>query len=148
MTALYSLRSTPTKDEYLILKLSSDFEPEGTYALNARNCSCPAGHRPLCKHRKMLPFFLDKAHVDDGWFLDWDTRLWKHPINPEQGLADSTLLGQSEEDRLASALAPAFTSEASIPTIAGASVAPTPQASAPSGPKSGAEAPLKRRKII
>ena len=80
MTSLYSLRSTPKSGEWVVMKFDPDYEVESVYALSASECMCPAGHQPTCRHRKMLPLFLQHNHVDDGWFLDWDTRLWRHPI--------------------------------------------------------------------
>ena len=80
MTSLYSLRSTPKEGEYIVMKFDPDYEVESVYALSASLCVCPAGHRPTCRHRKMLPLFLAHHHVDDGWFLDWDTRLWRKPL--------------------------------------------------------------------
>lgn len=79
MTSLYSLRRL-SHDEYSITKFDRDYNPEGTYALSKTECSCPQSHRDRCRHRTMLPLFLGLNHVDDGWFLDWDTRQWQAPI--------------------------------------------------------------------
>jgi hypothetical protein len=94
MTSLYSLRSTPKEGEYIVTKFDPDYNVDSLYALNATECMCPAGHKPKCRHRSMLPLFLAQHHVDDGWFLDWDTRLWRHPVGdpaPAQ-LADPLVL--------------------------------------------------------
>lgn len=84
---LYSLRAGSSPSEFTVIKLDRDLNPSAMYALNAKVCTCPAGTRSTCKHRKMLPFFLSAGHVDDGWFLEWDTRLWRGP--PRQGQDDN-----------------------------------------------------------
>ena len=119
MTSLYSLRSTPSPDEYTILKMTSDYSVESLYALNATTCTCPAGVKPTCRHRKMLPMFLNAPHVDDGWFLDWNTRLWRKPLGEpeytaernlrEAMLADPTIL----DNQKVAEVAKAFESETS-----------------------------------
>ena len=95
MTSLYTLRSTPKEGEFIVMKFDPDYEVESVYALSAGECMCPAGHKPKCRHRTMLPLFLAQHHVDDGWFLDWDTRLWRKPVGDTAGhggLADPLVL--------------------------------------------------------
>src|SRR5215469_18589107 len=65
--------------DYIITKLTEDLIPEGSYRLSLRECTCPAGHRPTCRHRQMLPLFLEKGHVADGYLLDWHTRQFVPP---------------------------------------------------------------------
>ena len=81
MTSLYSLRQGSAPDQYIVTKFDLDYNMESMYGLSAEGCLCPAGHRSTCRHRKMLPLFLQHNHVDDGWFLDWDTRLWRKPLS-------------------------------------------------------------------
>ncbi len=66
--------------EYRLTKFTKDYEVESSYVVSAEGCDCPAGIRPVCRHRTMLPFFLEHGHVDDGWFFIWDTRQWLRPI--------------------------------------------------------------------
>lgn len=82
MTALYSCRSNPGSypPAYTFEKFDRDLNVQEVYETSREGCSCPAGHRPKCKHRTMVPIFVTAKHVDDGWFLDWDTRLWQRPI--------------------------------------------------------------------
>src|SRR5208282_1159225 len=107
MTTLYSIRSTPADDEFLITKFDRDYNPEGTYALTTSNCSCPAGQKPTCRHRKMLPFFTTTRHIDDGWFFDYDTRQWRRPLLTEFDLSPPK---DTYEERVA-AFAKSFESE-------------------------------------
>lgn len=79
MTSLYHLRSGKV-GVYRITKLDEDYSVESTYLVSATTCDCPAGPRPTCRHRQMLPFFLAKPHIDDGWMLDWATRQWRKPL--------------------------------------------------------------------
>ena len=79
MTSLYHLRSA-AHASYRITKLTDDYEVESTYIVSASECTCPAGPRPTCRHRQMLPFFLAKGHVNNGWMLDWHTRQWRLPL--------------------------------------------------------------------
>lgn len=68
---------------YRLTKFTKDYEVESSYVVSAEGCDCPAGIRPVCRHRTMLPFFLEHDHVDDGWFFIWDTRQWLPPIRPQ-----------------------------------------------------------------
>lgn len=121
-TSLYSLRSTPQPGEFTILKFSPDYDVESVYALSEKTCTCPQGHKPKCKHRTMLRLFLTQAHVDDGWFLDWSTRLWRHPVGEveltaERKLADTTIMGNADQDEvITQRMAGGFASEGAYGT--------------------------------
>ena len=111
MTSLYSLRSTPVKGEFLITKFDRDYNPEGTYALTRSECSCPRSHKTGCRHRTMLPLFQQTNHINDGWFLDFGTRLWRKPLSEVMlSTADATVeerLAKSFESEGSSLCAPA-----------------------------------------
>ena len=111
MTSLYSLRSTPVKGEFLITKFDRDYNPEVTYALTRSECSCPRSHKTGCRHRTMLPLFQQTNHINDGWFLDFDTRLWRKPLSEVTlSTADATVeerLAKSFESEGSSLCAPA-----------------------------------------
>src|SRR5438105_686271 len=79
MTALYSCRSINAV-EYRISKFDADFNLLSSYTMTREGCDCPQGHKPTCRHRKMLPEFAKQGHIDDGYFYDWDTRQWRKPI--------------------------------------------------------------------
>lgn len=53
-----------------ITKFNSDGNVEASYLTSDSTCSCPAGQRPTCRHRRMLSYLRDI--VDTHWFLDWD----------------------------------------------------------------------------
>ncbi len=80
MTALYSCRSINAV-EYRISKFDADLNLQSSYIMTQEGCDCPQGHKPTCRHRKMLPTFAKEGHIDDGYFYDWDTRMWRKPIN-------------------------------------------------------------------
>lgn len=109
---LYLLRGFA--DGFSITKFDDDYNPYDTYGLsaNGKECSCPAGSKPTCRHRKMLPLFQKHNHIGDGWFLVWETRQWARPINPaNEPEAIPTII--PTEDKLVEALAPAFECESS-----------------------------------
>lgn len=72
---LYSLRTHVSELNpdlaYYITKFA-DGEVESAYALNEINCECPAGARPSCRHRQMLPQMLAAGLVNTHWFWDFD----------------------------------------------------------------------------
>ena len=78
---LYSLRSRP--DTYAITKFTDDLEAEATYTVSPEGCSCPAGHRPSCRHRDMLPKL--RPHADTSAFYHWERDTIVHPLTPEPG---------------------------------------------------------------
>ena len=82
MTALYNCKQIDA-NHFRITKFDSGFVPfehhDGTvssYTCSESGCDCPQGHKPSCRHRKMLPFFLEEEHVDDNYFFCWDTHQW------------------------------------------------------------------------
>ena len=132
---LYSLRSTPFPGEYTIIKFDQDYSILSIYALSASTCTCPQGFKPKCKHRRMLQMFLEHGHVDDGWFLIWQSRLWLHPVGepseppaiqhgaPASLLADTTVLGNTEQgEAIAARMAPALATEGSNAVLASGAI--------------------------
>lgn len=76
--------------DYLITKLDDDLNPESTYILipldterTVFSCDCPAGVRPTCRHRQMLPHFINAGRVNSGWVMDWDGgQVWRQYVGP------------------------------------------------------------------
>jgi hypothetical protein len=64
------------EDAYRITKFTDDLDVESSYITARDACECPAGHRDTCRHRQMLPNFLEAERIGTGWFLDWDNRRW------------------------------------------------------------------------
>jgi len=75
MITLYSLRThidhEGAAEQYYITKFV-DGEVESGYITSIRECECPAGHRPSCRHRQMLPMMLASGIVNTHWFWDFD----------------------------------------------------------------------------
>lgn len=67
---LYSLRHDG--DQYRITKFL-DGEVESSYLCTTHECTCPAGHRPTCRHRQMLPQMLAHGIANTHWFFNFDT---------------------------------------------------------------------------
>jgi hypothetical protein len=59
-------------DEYRITKFNVDGNVQSSYTCNHVDCTCPAGSRDTCRHRQMLPTFLEHNLVNSHLFLDWD----------------------------------------------------------------------------
>jgi hypothetical protein len=69
MTTLYNCHHDG--DQYRITKFI-DGNPESSYLTTHRECDCPAGSRPTCRHRQMLPEFLERDLVNSHLFIAWD----------------------------------------------------------------------------
>lgn len=63
-------------DEYRITKFDNHMNVESSYLTDGSECDCPAGVRPSCRHRQMLPKFIQREHIGDEWFLDFDRGGW------------------------------------------------------------------------
>lgn len=74
MPSLYNCKHSG--DQYKITKFDSDFNVEASYLCDLVACECPAGHRPTCRHRQMLPKFIAREAVGTLWFLDFDRGGW------------------------------------------------------------------------
>jgi hypothetical protein len=74
MTFLYSCRHDG--DQFRITKFDEHLNVESSYLCTAHECTCPAGVRPRCRHREMLPLFIHREAVDSGWWLDYDRGGW------------------------------------------------------------------------
>src|SRR5258706_13404782 len=74
MTTLYNCHTDG--DQYRITKFDSLGNVESSYLCTGDECECPAGHRPSCRHRHMLPRFLAKGAVNSFYFYDYDRQGW------------------------------------------------------------------------
>jgi hypothetical protein len=103
MTSLYNCRHDG--DQYRITKFDADVNVVSSYLCTTSECECPAGVRPTCRHREMLPKFIHREHIGDGWMLDHDRDGWvnmgmeatgtgtgraEHQQNPAAGTAAGT----------------------------------------------------------
>ena len=96
MTTLYSCRHDG--DQYRMTKFDEDMNVEASYLLTATECECPAGSRPSCRHRQMLPKFHQRGAIGTNLLYDYDWGKWMmSEIGEEEGSA--YLPGQQEEER-------------------------------------------------
>lgn len=124
MTSLYSCREIPGSG-FAITKFDSDLNPITTYEVTNATCTCPAGVRPTCKHRsRLLPAFMLRKHISDGWFLNDQNMMWHRPVDAVPGY---TQLDQIEPPQGASGEGPGQSPLA-------APVGPSPSASGRSQP--------------
>jgi|SRR6185437_14979703 len=96
---LYNLKSND--GEWRITKFTNDLDVESSYRTSLSECECPAGHRPTCRHRQMLPKMLAYAIEDSSAFYDFETDTVLEPIS--EAIADSLepqLTGLQEEQIL------------------------------------------------
>lgn len=63
-------------DQYRITKFDDDQNPISSYLTTVTECDCPAGRRLMCRHREMLPMFIVRGAVDNGWWYDYDRGGW------------------------------------------------------------------------
>jgi len=71
---LYSCKHSG--DQYRISKFDDDLNVQSSYLCTETECDCPAGVRPICRHREMLPKFLERKTVDSNWWFDYDRGGW------------------------------------------------------------------------
>ena len=79
---LYSCRDG-RNGAYIITKFDMDMVPVdgASYSVTNATCTCPAGARPTCKHRRvLLPKFLQRGHIGDGWFYNEANGMWHRPV--------------------------------------------------------------------
>lgn len=67
---LYNLRSSD--GDYRITKFDTGMNPESSYITSYELCECPAGVRPSCRHRQMLPQMLAHNLLDSPDFWDFE----------------------------------------------------------------------------
>src|SRR5579859_4963539 len=72
MSTLYNLHHDG--DQYRITKFT-DGNVESSYLCTETECECPAGVRPTCRHRQMLPSMLAAGITNTHWFWDYDRML-------------------------------------------------------------------------
>ena len=84
--ALYNLRSAD--GDWRITKFDGDLNVESSYLVSTDACECPAGHRPSCRHRQMLPRMLAAQAEDSPMFYDFDRDTW---LAPEQTFDESEI---------------------------------------------------------
>ena len=74
MTFLYSCRHEG--DQYRITKMDEHANVESSYLTDGRDCDCPAGVRPKCRHREMFPLFVARKAIGTGECYDYDRGGW------------------------------------------------------------------------
>jgi hypothetical protein len=115
MTHLYSCRHSG--DEYRITKFDSDMEVISSYLCTTTECDCPAGSRPSCRHRQMLPSFISRDMIDKPWLYDFDRGGW---VQSEIEYPESAHLPES-----AHAEEPALDAAPAVPVVEGTNVTAT-----------------------
>lgn len=106
--ALYNLRSSD--GDWRITKFTNDLDVESSYLVSRDACECPAGHRPSCRHRQMLPRMLAAQAEDSPMFYDFDNDRWLAPTgSPEIIDAEPMADGQTFSATDEASIEPTFT---------------------------------------
>lgn len=87
--SLYNIKSLD--GQFSITKFDGDLNPEANYVVSETDCTCPAGHRPTCRHRQMLPVFLSCDAVDQAVYWDHEAGEWLR-------LEDSDIMMEAETE--------------------------------------------------
>lgn len=77
MPTLYNCRHSG--DQYRITKFDDAMNVESSYLCTSspNECECPAfDKRSKCRHMEMLNKFIERKHIGDEWFLDFDRGGW------------------------------------------------------------------------
>ena len=97
---LYSIKRGP--NGHTITKWDDDFNPVASYDVTVGSCTCPAGPRPTCRHRKMLSRMLPK--VGQPEFYCYETQSWHRPVEAygaepsEAGASEASAYIMQEQD--------------------------------------------------
>lgn len=98
MTFLYNCKSeidAEGKTWHRITKFDDAMNVESTYRTDGEACDCPAGVRPTCRHRQMLPRFKQRNAINTEWFYDFDRGGWvqmgEEWAEPPEGIVMMTL---------------------------------------------------------
>jgi hypothetical protein len=158
--SLYNLK-TLDDGSFTITKFTNDLEPESSYTVTMDTCDCPAGQRPTCRHRQMLPSFLDVDAADQPMFYNFDTKEFlvqdfgtEDSLDSQSETGDQTTLAQDSVDAFAYALearsalsTPSPDQEQYLQTIADQASKPIDMTQVVGGPNvhPAVVGPLKRR---
>lgn len=76
MATLYNAKAEIDRDGQQAYRITKfvDGNVESSYLATRDRCNCPAGQRPTCRHRQMLPSMLRHDMINQPWFIDWDGR--------------------------------------------------------------------------
>lgn len=80
--SLYNCKSDG--NHYRISKFTNDLDVEASYLTSNDGCDCPAGHRPVCRHRIMLPRFIAKNAVAGQWFHNYEHNQWIRAMTDDE----------------------------------------------------------------
>jgi hypothetical protein len=145
---LYTLHSTPAEGEFIIQKFDTNYICQSVYAMTSTTCMCPQGAKPTCRHRKMFPLFLKFGHIGDGWFLEWNTRMWRRPLQVASDQLDKTLerMGTNQTEfvemlKEANNIAEEMVSRPSVGAEAPSSASPPSPPEGPQPPQAAEAAP-------
>lgn len=95
MTILYNCHHDG--DQYRITKFT-DGNPESSYLCTFAECTCPASHRPTCRHRQMLPLMIAHNIINTHWFWNYDLSMATDFEGQQVSLYETKADAPAEED--------------------------------------------------
>lgn len=94
-------------DQYRISKFTNDLDVEASYLTSNEECDCPAGHRPVCRHRIMLVRFIAKNATAGQWFHNYEHNQWIRATSDDEIITEEDIAemadGLEKDEHLASA---------------------------------------------
>lgn len=104
--SLYNLKHDG--DQYRVTKFDDDLNVESSYLMTATECTCPAGHRPTCRHRQMFSTLVQR--IGSSWMFDFDKIEWVGGVAGEDTV-------RSTEDTASLLPAPRLVDEVAVSDI-------------------------------
>jgi hypothetical protein len=97
---LYNLKTDG--DQWRITKFTNDLDVESSYLLSETECECPAGSKPTCRHRQMLPTLIAEGLENTSGFWDFENKVVLVPEGEQTFCEEPQLTGLQEEQILMS----------------------------------------------
>ena len=140
--SLYNLKSVD--GNWRITKFTNDLDVESSYITSETTCECPAGVRPSCRHRQMLPRMLNVGAEDSGMFYDFERDVFLEPIEGED--TQPVIVSPITEDfKIVEYTGTNVATEDEVVSAANESYISPPTPIAPSSAHPSISGPLKRR---
>ena len=93
---LYNLKSSD--GQWRITKFTNDLDVESSYITSLQECECPAGSRPTCRHRQMLPKMLNVGAEDSAMFYDFEHDQFLEPITNNEEDTQPAIVSPIEDE--------------------------------------------------
>lgn len=148
---LYNLKTLfPSHNQFRITKFDDDLNVDTSYITSVSGCECPQSHKPTCRHRKMLPLFLERQRQDSPWFLCFDNMMWVDPVNGlmEPSKTHQPIIHDSANTPIAARATPVpHQPEVVSPLTTSQPLSPPPPTACPASPAVGVAIPTPTKSL-